>query len=165
VCQGPGEAVSALVVWGPRWRPDQKDVPLREAAAGRGIERFFVTSRCFSRVRVLRATPARAAGELSTPEARALAADELVPPDRVLLITVRELGPVVRLFGSPALLEGGTEVVLEIRSVAAGTGDVLAEFGSRWEHGGPWVLKGVATLERDMDAALHAALRPATPSP
>jgi hypothetical protein len=41
LCQLPGEQASALVFWGPKWRPDQKNVPRREAAAQRGIERFF----------------------------------------------------------------------------------------------------------------------------
>jgi hypothetical protein len=42
LCQLPGEQASALVFWGPKWRPDQKEVLLRQAAAQRGIEILFL---------------------------------------------------------------------------------------------------------------------------
>jgi hypothetical protein len=41
LCQLPGEQASARVFWGPKWRPDQKEVPRREVAAQREIEQFF----------------------------------------------------------------------------------------------------------------------------
>jgi len=48
LCQPPGEQPSAIVLWGPKWRPDQEGVLRREAAAQRGIEQFFSTSECFA---------------------------------------------------------------------------------------------------------------------
>src|SRR5262245_53511888 len=163
LCQGPGDMVAALVLWGPRWRSDQKDVPSREASAQRGIERFFASSGCFSEARVVRAD--RPPSALSLPEVRDRAAAEPAAPSRVLLITVRELGPIVKLLASLAVVEGGTEVVLDIRSVAPASGELLADFTAHWEHGGPWVLKGVGTLEQDIGAALQAALKPAAARP
>ena len=160
LCQIPGEQVSAIVLWGPQWRPDQKDVPLREAAAERGVERFFTSSGCFATARVFRRVDDRPALELSPADVRALAAAQPSAPSRALFITVHELGPIVKLFGSPALVEGGTEVVLDIRSTIPATGESLAEFRAHWQNGGPWVLKGVATLEQDIGAALQAALEP-----
>jgi len=160
VCQARGETLSALILWGPQWRPNQKDVPDREAAAQRGIERFFASSGCFSKVHIIRTVDDRPAVALSPFEARALAAADSISPSRVIVITVRELGPIVRLLSSPALVEGGTEVVLEIRSVVATTGEVTADYRSHWRHGGPWFIKGVGTLEQDIGAALQAALKP-----
>lgn len=165
VCQAPGEKISALVLWGPQWRPNQKEPAKREAAAQRGIERFFATSRCFSTAHVQRAANDQPVNSLTSTEIRALAAAEPTAPSRVLLITVRELGPIVKLFGSLALVEGGTDVVLEIRSVATATGEVVADFRSHWQHGGPWVIKGVATLEQDIGFALQAALKPGSVQP
>jgi hypothetical protein len=133
------------VLWRPQWRLDQKDVLQREAAAQRGIERYFASSGCYFATRLHR-TPDERPGE------------DFAARDRVLSITVRELGPVVKL-GSPAIVEGGTEVVLEIRAMAA-TGEVLADFRSHWHNGGAWVIKGTATLEEDMVAALRASLNP-----
>ena len=143
LCQVSGEQISALVLWRPQWRADQKDVALREAAAQRGIEQYFASSGCYFEARVARAA------DLPAGAAR----------DRVLFIVVRELGPVVTLLGSPALVEGGTEVVLDIRATAA-NGAILADFRSHWRNGGPWVIKGTATLEEDMASALRAALNP-----
>jgi hypothetical protein len=165
VCQAPGEIISALVLWGPQWRPDQKDVAKREAAAQRGIERFFATSGCFSKVEIRRPVDDQPAYALTPAAVRAIAASEPTAPGRVLVISVRELGPIVKLFGSLALVEGGTDVVLEIRSFAAATGEVAADFRSHWQHGGPWVIKGVATLEQDIGSALQAALKPGGAQP
>jgi hypothetical protein len=160
LCQAPGETVSALVLWGPQWRPNQKAVPEREAAAQRGIEHFFAESGCFSKSHVRRIVDDRPIATLSPAQVRVIAASEPMVPSRVLLITVRELGPIVKLSASLAPVEGGTEVVLEIRSVTIATGEVSADFRSHWQHGGPWVLKGVATLEQDIGSALQAALKP-----
>ncbi len=159
LCQGPEESISALIVWSPEWRPEQKDVLMREAAAQRGIERFFTTSQCFARVRVMRRGDSGEANDLSLQEVPALTA-AAGAPDRRLVITVRELGPVVKLLSSPALLEGGTEVVLQVRSVSPADGHIGANFTTHWQDGGPWVIKGVTTLEHDITCALQEALRP-----
>ena len=160
VCQTSGETISALVLWGSQWRPNQKEPAKREAAAQRGIELFFATSGCFSTVHIRRTANDQAANALTSAEIRAIAASEPTTPSRVLLITVRELGPILKLFASLALVEGGTDVELEIRSVAAATGEVAADFRTHWQHGGPWVIKGVATLEQDIGSALQSALQP-----
>jgi hypothetical protein len=160
LCQQPGEQVSALVFWGPKWRPDQKNVPRREAAAQRGIEQFFSTSECFAKVKVTRKVGDRESIELPAAEVPGLAASYASDPDRLLFITVRELGPIVKLFSSLALIEGGTDVVLEIRAISPSTGQITADFTAHWQNGGPWVIKGVSTLEQDMASALQEALKP-----
>jgi hypothetical protein len=78
----------------------------------------------------------------------------------VLVVVVRELGPVVQLLGSPALVEGGTDVVLELKAFDVRTGASLANFGIHWQNGGAFVIKGVQTLPQDMGSALQAALSP-----
>jgi hypothetical protein len=160
LCESRGEAISALVLWGARWRADQKDVPLREAATRQGIEQFFAESGCYSRVRVLRDVGGRPALELSQEEVRQVALGEELPPSRVLTIVVRELGPVVKLLGSAALVEGGTEVVLDIKAQTLDEPAPVADFSVHWKNGGPGVIKGVATLADDMGSALQAALQP-----
>jgi hypothetical protein len=67
----------------------------------------------------------------------------------------------VNLFSSLALVEGGTDVVFEISAVSPSkTGQITADFTAHWENGGPWVIKGVSTLEQDMASALQEALKP-----
>ncbi|MFH0996638.1 MAG: hypothetical protein V1844_14250 [Pseudomonadota bacterium] len=160
LCQPVGEQASALVFWGTNWRLDQKEVPLREAAAQRGIEHFFSTSECFAKVRVIHKVGDRESIELQPAEVPGLAATYASAPVHVLFITVRELGPIVKLFSSLALVEGGTDVVLEIRAFSPSTGQTTADFTAHWQNGGPWVIKGVSTLEQDITSALQEALKP-----
>ncbi len=160
LCQGLNEQTSAIVFWGPKWRPDQKNVPFREAAAQRGIERFFSRSECFAQVRVIRKIGDRESIDLPPAEVPAIAGAYGNTPSQLLFITVRELGPIVKLFSPLALVEGGTDVVLEIRDVSPSTGQTITNFTAHWQNGGPWVIKGVATLEQDMASTLQEALKP-----
>lgn len=163
LCQRPGEGLTALVLWGPRWRPDQKEPDKRTAAAQAGLQRFFSTPECFSRTRLLRGTDTDQALALAPAQIRALS-QQAPAAHKVLRIAVRELGPVLRI-GTPSVVEGGTEVVLDIERLSPATGH--AEGGSlhaHWRHGGAFVIKGVGTLEDDMVSALRAALRPQVPA-
>jgi len=81
-------------------------------------------------------------------------------PDTVVVVTVRELGPTLALGASPALVDGATEVRLDL-AVSTRAQPVPRAFTVHWRNGGPGVVKGVATLAQDMQAALAAALQPA----
>ena len=83
-----------------------------------------------------------------------------MPPgsDLLIVLTVRELGPTVKLLSSAALIEGGTEVVVDVAVVRPGRREADREFSIRWQDGGPGVVKGVQTLPSDMAAALKAGL-------
>lgn len=151
-------AASALVLWAPQWRRDQKDVAAREAAAADGLNRFFATSGCFAR------TELRRSGDLGPAAVGAALAGSSGRFDTVLTIGVRELGPVVKLLSSAALVEGGTEVVVQVGAGAPRTGGAPREFTVHWRQGGPGVVKGVASLPEDMAAALRAGLQPAAGS-
>lgn len=147
---GPRSAISlcqpawpTLVLWNTKWRPDQKDVVERETAAWNGIQKFFIGSSCF--------------GGAEIREAGTLPADTS-SYGRVVLVTVRELGPIVRI-GSPSVLEGGTEVVIETKVLDGRSRQTLLDQRTHWQNGGPFVVKGVGTLEQDMRAALEATLK------
>ncbi len=53
----------------------------------------------------------------------------------------------------------GTEVVLHVAVFAVPAAMPIREFTVHWKHGGPGVVKGVATLAGDMQAALRAGLQ------
>ncbi|MBL0091343.1 MAG: hypothetical protein IPP50_02970 [Piscinibacter sp.] len=150
VCQA---SAAAVVIWAPQWRADQKDVPAREAAAAEGIDRFFKDSGCFA------STSVRRVPQLSASAIQSAASDAAPRHDRLVAIAVRELGPVVRIGTSMALVEGGTEVVLDIEEYRLPSPAPRA-FSVHWAHGGPGVIKGVATLPQDIQAALAAGLQP-----
>lgn len=141
-------AASALVLWSTRWRAEQKDVAAREAVAGAALADFFAASGCHAHS-VLRRV------EALPPEA-----PPAPPPSgshqRTIGIEVRELGPVLRLGSSAALVEGGTEVALLIRVYPGSDGSPAVDRSVHWRHGGPGVVRGVATLRADMQSALRA---------
>ena len=132
------ELPAMLVLWTTQWRPDQKDAAGRDAAAWQGIQRYFVRSRCKAEIRNTGTIPA---------DTKAFG--------RIVLLTVRELGPVVRI-GSPTLLEGGTEVVVDVKAINNLTGAQLADLRMHWKDGGAFVIKGVGSLAEDMAEALRA---------
>lgn len=146
ICQ-PQADVKAAVLWRTRWRADQKDVPEREAAAEQGITRFFTDGSCFPSVGVTRTEAGGSAFEVPA------------GADRLIVLTVRELGPTVKLLSSAALVEGGTEVVVDVAVYRPGQREPQQQFSIHWQDGGPGVVKGVQTLPADMTAALKAGLQ------
>ncbi|MBA3067311.1 MAG: hypothetical protein FP825_02380 [Hyphomonas sp.] len=147
------DSATALILWTPAWRADQKDVPAREAAAAEGLDQFFANSGCFRSVSLER-LPQTASEAAQTAAAEAARRNETV-----VLIAVRELGPTVEIGATLALVEGATEVVLEVSEFAPGKADPRT-FTVHWRSGGPGVVKGVASLPQDMQAALAAGLQP-----
>jgi hypothetical protein len=163
LCRAGAEKLSVLVYWGPQWRPDQKEPPLREAAALRGIQDFFAGSGCVTGIDIRRLPGGGLADVPSDEQLLALASAATPVPDRALVIVVRELGPKL-LIGIPVLVEGGTEVVLEVRVLDVRTSKSMANVRTHWQNGGTFVIKGVESLDRDMSAALRTVLTPATPA-
>lgn len=157
LCQSAQVPLAGLVLWEPRWRPDQKDLPDREKAAEQGLQAFFKPGSCFQTVKIQRLQAADSAQAVAV--IQAWASQETLPL-RVLKIDVHELGPLIKLFASPALIDGGTEVVLTIHELQPKTAQDRQRFRVHWQNGGPWVLKGVASLAQDMEATLKAALMP-----
>jgi len=114
---------------------------------------FFAQSGCFSAPAVLRVAPDGVAAAL---------AERRTNPDKVVVIVVRELGPTLAIGASVALVEGATEVKLEVSEYIAARPAPRA-FAVHWRSGGPGVVKGVASLPQDLQAALAAGLQPAIP--
>jgi len=163
LCQAGAERLSALIYWETHWRPDQKEPPRREAAALRGIKDFFAHSRCVANADIRRLPSELGATVPSDEQLLRLAATATPAPDRVVLIVVRELGPKL-LIGIPVLVEGGTEVVIDVRVLNVHTSETMANVRMHWQNGGTFVIKGVKTLDQDMSAALRTTLMPAAES-
>jgi hypothetical protein len=155
LCRPGAPPLPTLLYWSTQWRPDQKEPPLREAAAVRGIEDFLRHTDCIAAEGVQRLPP-----EAALPSNLQLlqsAAAESPAARRVVLIVVRELGPRL-LLGLPFIVEGGTEVLIDVRVLDTRTSESMAEVSTRWRNGGLFVIKGTKTLDHDMSAALRAAL-------
>ncbi len=150
LCVAGAASQPVAVYWRPQWRADQKEPPLREALAQKGIERFIARHGCIN-VKELKRLPAAA----SYSDMSLLEQAQQTGADQVVLITVRELGPKLQI-GIPFIIKGGTEVVIEVRVLNAAV--PLADMRTHWENGGTLVVKGLRTLEEDMSAALEASL-------
>jgi hypothetical protein len=155
LCQAGQPSISTLVYWGTKWRPDQKEPQLREAAALRGIQDFLNRSGCLSVVAIHRLATEQVLA--SNEEIIRMASNSNHNPERILLVVVRELGPRL-LIGFPVLVEGGTEVLVDVRVLYAATSESLATIQTTWHNGGPFVIKGIKTLDHDMSAALAVTL-------
>lgn len=156
LCQSKTQPYSALILWGPVWRPNQKDVPLREIAALQGIEDFSQNSACYSSV-VIRRLPGERIAEIPTElQIQQIASATQTAQDRIVVLTVHELGPVIQIGGPIALFGGGTEVVLEAQIYDGRSGQLMATRNVRWSNGGSFVIKGVKSLPNDMRSAIDA---------
>jgi hypothetical protein len=142
------------VLWRTKWRVDQKEPERRTDAAERGIRGYFNKSGCFAKA-TIRRIEASAAIDHSTLDAIGTAA---APRQTVMLLTVRELGPVISLLNSLALIDGGAEVVLDVSPLHPATLAEASAYSVHWQNGGPGFVKGVASLPEDMQAALAVAL-------
>ena len=159
LCQVGARAINTVVYWSPQWRPDQKEPSLREAAALRGIQDFLSRTSCLAVVGVHRLPEGDALP--SDAELMRLAASTPAKPERVVFIVVHELGPRLTV-GIPVIVEGGTEVLIDVRVFNPQSPESLANIRTLWRNGGTFVIKGVKTLDQDMSAALNATLMPST---
>lgn len=159
ICQTSSESLSALVLWQTQWRSDQKDVPQRELAFQQGIQHFLTQSGCFSTYELKRLPSSKHNQNPNFAELLTQASSMKPKLNRIIVVTVSELGPVVRLLSSAALVEGATEVVFDIVATNIDDGTLIANFRMRWENGGSMILKGVESLPQDVGAAMHAAMQ------
>ena len=156
LCPKEPSKASIAVVWGTQWRPDQKEPLLREDAAQRGLVSYFSTLPCGPALSVQRLPAPFVLEDLSEQAAFAKLPGLARVANKAILISVRELGPKL-LIGLPNLVEGGTEVVLDVMVLDVKRGTKLAEFKTHWQHGGPFYIKGVKSLDEDLVSALKAS--------
>lgn len=153
LCQSIAPQSSLSILWAPHWRTDQKEPALRETAALSGIQRYFSSQSCIQRLTVQRIALPEKYNDLTEAQLLSMTKSESEPPDQVILIIIRELGPLLRI-GLPTLIEGGTEVVLEIQAIDMDSAFSPVNVKTHWQHVGPFYIKGVDTLDLDMEAAL-----------
>jgi hypothetical protein len=164
LCQAQAVSQTAMILWGTAWRDNQKEVALRDEMASRAIAQYFNTCPCFSRVEVLKLAAGREAVGLSDVEALKFAMSTGGEYGKVILLRVEELGPLVVIYPSPVLWEGGTEVVLRVRVLDARLSTLESDITIHWKDSGAFVLKGTKTLERDLQAALASVFGETTRS-
>ena len=83
-----------------------------------------------------------------------------VCPNGVSKEIVGRRSPLIKLFTSLALIDGGTEVVLQVSEYIQPGGIETRSFTVHWQNGGPSVIKSTAYLQQDMQDALVYGLQP-----
>lgn len=156
LCESVAREESALVLWGPAWRTDQKDIPMREQMAENAIRKFFANNTCYPNPTILRSLAGKNAATLSDAEVLKHAASLPNRFKKIILLRLEELGPVVTLNISPIPLVGATEVVFRTKVLNAGSAALDADVSTHWKSTQPYLLKGVKTLEQDFQDALSA---------
>lgn len=142
---------SVLVLWGTAWRKDQKEPKLREDFASNAINKFFLESKLFSDIKVIKTYKEKNVINFSDIEALELNKNEYQSKyEKIIFIRVEELGPTLNLYLSPILFDGSTEVKLRVRVLDTNTSKLNSDIYSEWKNSGPFVLKGIKTLEQDM---------------
>jgi hypothetical protein len=154
LCQAHAKQESALVLWGTAWRTNQKERQLREEKASKAISQFFGTRSCYTKTTVLRTLAGRDPVTLSDIETIKLAS---VLPDgynKIILLRIEELGPLLMIYLSPILWEGGSEAVFRVRILDVNSGSLDSDVDMHWKNTGAFVLRGTKHLEEDLKAAL-----------
>lgn len=140
-----------LVLWGTAWRKDQKEPKLREEIASKSIDKFFLESKLFSDIKLLKTYKDKPVINFSDVEALEVNKNEYNNKyQKIIFLRVEELGPTLNLYLSPILFDGSTEVKLRVRILDTNSTSLDSDIYSEWKNGGPFVLKGVKTLEQDM---------------
>jgi len=121
------------------------------------LKKFLQSSGCFTRFELHRRssmTPTVVATEMASANKQF---------NKVIAVTLRELGPVITFLSSPALIDGGTEVVFQVAEYIPPSEIQTRSFAVHWQNGGPGLIKGVGSLPQDMQAALVVGLQPNMP--
>ena len=145
-----------LVLWGSAWRENQKEPALRREIAAREIAKFFNSNPCFSHAQILESSREMPALMLTDADALKLATNLQIPVQKVIFVRVEELGPLLMIYLSPILWEGGSEVILRVRVLNVEASRLESDISIHRKDTGPFVLRGTGALEKDLDAALSS---------
>lgn len=155
ICKSGGPNISAVVYWATKWRENQKEPIVREEMAKNGISSAIGGVSCLNVLEIKQVSWEQASAP--SPNVISVVESSVGRTDRIVVIGVRELGPTLEI-GIPVFVKGGTEVLIDVRVIDVGSNQLLAEEQSHWRNGGPFVIKGIKTLEADIGSALLMSL-------
>jgi len=143
----------AVVYWDTVWRKDQKEIALREKMLERGITSFFGKVQCMKIIKISRSVgnkPVSACSEVEfAADARSLNAD------KAIVLRIEEYGPNLMIYLSPILWQTRNEVMMRTKILDIQKGLIDTDTSSHWYRGGPFMLLGTDSLNRDLQATLE----------
>jgi hypothetical protein len=142
-------ADKVLVLWGTAWRSNQKEAGRREEIAAAGIAEFFNDKA------VVRKTIGGKSATLLS-DSQIFQSEELKTShfERVIVLRIEELGPILTFHLSPILWNGSTDVSLHVRVLDRPSISLISEIGVHWEKGGAFEVRGASKLKEGLKSAL-----------
>jgi hypothetical protein len=156
LCRGDIPNQKTLVLWGAAWRSDQKEKDRREQVASEVIRRFFHNASCCFSATVEKSIAGREAITMSDSEI--LKSDMVISGgfQKVVVLRLEELGPLLMIYLSPILWEGLTNVSLRIRILDVATSSLESDITIDWKKGGAFNIRGSKYFDESLTAALDS---------
>jgi hypothetical protein len=151
-CKNGLHGSRAVVYWDTAWRPNQKEIELREKILAEGISSFFGKAQCIKTIKISRRIGNKPVSMCSEVE---IAADaRTLDADKAIVIRIEELGPNLMLYLSPILWETKNEVLMRTKVLDSQKETIETDTTSHWYRGGPFMLLGTDSLHKDLDGTL-----------
>jgi hypothetical protein len=148
-----------LVLWGVAWRSNQKEKERREQVAEDVIPRFFSETPCFTSTVVKKNIAGRDAIAMSDSEI--LKSDMVISGQfqKVIVVRLEELGPILMFNLSPILWSGATNVSLRVRVLDVVTSSLDSDITTDWIKGGAFNIRGAKYFAESLTAALETVFK------
>jgi hypothetical protein len=144
-----------LVLWGVAWRSNQKEKERREQVAGEVIPRFFNKTPCGASAVVQKTIADREAVAMSDSEILKSGMVISGQFQKVIVVRLEELGPILQFYLSPILWSGATNVSLRIRVLDVATSSLESDITTDWMKGGAYNIRGAKYFAESLNAALE----------
>lgn len=138
-----------LVLWGAAWRSNQKEPGRREEIASAAIGEFFDGKAVVKRT--VDGAPALLLSDSQIFRSKDVTSSRY---ERIIVLRIEELGPLLTFYLSPVLWEGSTDVSFRVRVLDPSSAALVSEIGAQWKKGGAFHLRGVSKLKEDLKSAL-----------
>ncbi|HMU85702.1 MAG TPA: hypothetical protein PKC35_20315, partial [Leptospiraceae bacterium] len=145
---------SSLILWGTAWRSNQKEPERRRSIARQAITNFFTTNFAIAPDSILEQIQGRDPVALSDTEILNFAQTSTHKWRQIVLIRVEELGPLIVIYPSPILWEGGTETRMRIRVLDIAPPALKTDVSLHRRDTGAFVLRGTGSLNHDLEFTL-----------
>lgn len=150
---------SSLILWGTAWRSNQKEPEKRRSIARQAITDFFSSHFAVAPESILEQIHGRDPLTLSDAEILNFAQTSTRKWKVIVLIRVEELGPLILIYPSPILWEGGTETRMRIRVLNIAPPALKMDASVHRKDTGAFVLRGTGALDQDIALTLKEVFK------
>jgi hypothetical protein len=151
-CKNGLHGARAAVYWDTAWRRNQKEIERREKILAEGIGSFFGKIQCIKTIKISRTVGNKPVSMCSDMEIVSDARS--VDADKAIVMRIEELGPNLMLSLPPVLWQTKNEVMLRTKVLDSRKEIIETDTTTHWYRGGPFMLLGTDSLQKDLDGTL-----------